>query len=269
MSRLTGGNVIKVALAVVLFPFLAYLLLLIGLRVKNKKVIIEGAVYAGLFSVALAVPEESTLYDLSAVLIVGSLGASIVRSYLLRDLWLHQRRLEPQQVTSTHHHASGQIQQPPPTAAFPARSSAVDDLSSSLAWVTSHAKQNKHRLPSEAYVTILETCHTLDAVIDSQRTQPIEDARFEYELEAMVRQYLPTVLQSYLAIPPIMVDDTQPNGRTPNEELTEQLGLLAGQADALHSSRHRQTSADLTSNGNFLRERFGHHQPGGFDFGIH
>ncbi|WP_460455242.1 hypothetical protein, partial [Arthrobacter monumenti] len=137
-----------------------------------------------------------------------------------------------------------------------------------LAWVTSRAKQNKHRLPADAYVAILETSQTLDAVIDAERRQPSADARFEYELEAIVGEYLPAVLQGYLAIPPSMVENQQPNGKTPDEELAEQLQLLSGQAEALHSNRHSQTSAELSNTGNFLRERFGHHQRDGFDFGI-
>ncbi len=142
------------------------------------------------------------------------------------------------------------------------------DLSPDLVWIASHAKQNKHRLPSGAYVTILETSQTLDAVIDAEIRQPSKDARFEYELSAIIREYLPAVLRGYLAIPPAMVENRQPNGKTANEEFDEQLQLLSRQADTLHSSRHRQTSAELTSTGNFLRERFGHHQKGEFDFGI-
>lgn len=156
--------------------------------------------------------------------------------------------------------------QPYPAATFLAGPS--DDLSTALTWVSSQAKQNKHRLPGDTYVTILETCQMLDSVVDAESRQPSGDARFEYELEAMTREYLPTVLRGFLAIPPSMVDNRQPNGRTPNEELVEQLQLLLGQAEALHSTRHSQSSADLTSTGNFLRERFGHHQQGGFDFGI-
>ena len=75
------------------------------------------------------------------------------------------------------------------------------------------------------------------------------------------------VLKGYLAIPADMVDARQPNGRTPNEELAEQLNLLQSQADALHAARHGASSARLTSSGNFLRERFGHHQKQ-FDFGV-
>lgn len=266
MSRLTPQNVIKVAAVCLLFPFLAFLLLIVGIRAKDRKVTLEGAVYAAVFFLMLAVPQDNALSTVVAFLGLGSMSASVVRSYMLRDLWLPSRGRQPQHV------ASVAPQRPPHLATQPSRAASFaqssDDLSSALAWVTSHAKQNKHRLSAESYVTILETCQALDAVIDAERRQPSADARFEYELEAMVREYLPTVLRGYLAIPPSMVDSRQPNGRTPNEELVEQLDLLSGQAEALHASRHSHTSAKLSSTGNFLRERFGYHQRDGFDFGI-
>ena len=192
---------------------------------------------------------------------------SAVRSYMLRDLWLPRRVRKTQRGDTVQaHSATLPSSQPYPAATSLAGPS--EDLSTALAWVGSQAKQNKHRLPADTYVTILETCQMLDSVIDAESRQPSADARFEYELEAVVREYLPAVLQGFLAIPPSMVDNRQPNGRTPNEELVEQLRLLLGQAETLHSTRHSQTSADLTTTGNFLRERFGHHQQGGFDFGI-
>ena len=112
------------------------------------------------------------------------------------------------------------LQQPPAATSF---ARPADDLSTSLTWVSSLAKQNKHRLPADTYVTILETCQMLDSVIDTESRQPSADAGFEYELEAVVSEYLPAVLQGYLAIPPSMVENRQPNGKTPNEELVEQL----------------------------------------------
>lgn len=267
MSKLTKGSVVKITLAVLFFPFIAFLVLLIGILAKNKKVLLEGAIYAALFIAAFSVPEGSQLYTVASLIGLGSLGISALRSYMLRDLWLNKKVRELQQDAivqpNTPTHSSSR---PSPATAAPA--SSADNLSSALAWVTTHAKQNKHRLATEAYVLLLETCQTLDAVIDAESRQPSGDARFEYELDAIVRQYLPAVLQGYLAIPASMVDDRQPNGRTANQELAEQLQLLSGQADALHSSRHGHTSAELTSTGNFLRERFGHHQRGGFDFGI-
>lgn len=267
MSRLTIGSIVKVALAVLFFPFIAFLLLLIGIAAKNKKVLFEGAGYAALFIVAFSAPEGSPLDTVAPLMGLGSMGISAVRSYMLRDLWLNTKGQKRQHVAIVQPnpltHSSSQ---PAPAAATLTPS--ADNLSSALAWVTSHAKQNKHRLATETYVTLLETCQTLDALIDEESRRPSGDARFEYELDAIVRQYLPAVLQGYLAIPPSLVGDRQPNGRTANEELAEQLQLLSGQADALHSSRHGHTSAELTSTGNFLRERFGHHQRGGFDFGI-
>ncbi|MCM3659410.1 hypothetical protein M3148_00140 [Georgenia satyanarayanai] len=76
------------------------------------------------------------------------------------------------------------------------------------------------------------------------------------------------VLRGYLAIPPNMVETGQPNGRTPNEELAEQLQLLAGQAEALHASRQSRVPAQLTTTGNFLREKYGNLHREAFDFGV-
>lgn len=291
MSRFTGPNIIKLVLAFCCFPLVGYLVLVLGLRAKNKNLIIEGSVYAVLMTVSFMLPSEGDqLSDFAGGLMMLSLVPSAIRAYTLRDLWLPLPTFVPpppafqpgypasQQPFGAPQQSSSAPQQAPVAAlgwqATPAVGAAtnrpgIDDLSSTLAWVISQGKQNKHRIPSSDYVTILETCHTLDAVIDTQRAQGGRDAQFEFELEAMVREYLPTVLRSYLAVPPSMVDESQPNGRTPNQELTEQLELLSGHADALHASRHRQTSADLTSSGNFLREKFGHQKPGGFDFGIH
>lgn len=268
MSRITPGNIVKSILAFLFSAFVAFYVLIIGLTSKNKKLILEGAIYAAVFVIALSLPGGS-----GAFVGFGSMVVSAVRTFMLRDIWLPRRNQNPQHVTV--------IQQPAPTYAYPPTfvppqpapaptpfPAAPDELSTALAWVNAQAKQNKHRLPADTYVTILETCQMLDSAIDTELRQPSSDARFTYELEAMVREYLPSVLRGYLAIPPSMVDNRQPNGRTANEELVEQLALLLGQAEALHSTRHQQSSSDLTTTGNFLRERFGHHQPGGFDFGI-
>lgn len=262
MSRLTPGNIFRVVLAFVFWIFVAFYVLVIGMGAKNKKVILEGGLYAAAFIAAVSLSGASGAFAGFAVM-----GVSAVRSYMLRDLWLPKRVRKSQRGNTVQEHAPT----PPPVQPYPAATSlsgSSNNLSNALTWVGAQAKQNKHRLPADTYVTILETCQMLDSVIDAESRQPSADARFEYELEAVVREYLPAVLQGYLAIPPSMVENRQPNGRTPNEELVQQLRLLLGQAETLHSTRHSQTSADLTTSGNFLRERFGHHQPGGFDFGI-
>ena len=265
MSRFTLGNVLKVAITLLFFPFIPVLVLMIGVRRKNLKVILEGAFYIAGVLLAFSVPPDSALAITTAFLGLGIFAASALRVYMLRDLWLHPRVRGQQPAPQPN--KPGPLAEQPHSAGATA-SLPSEELSGALAWVASLAKQNKNRLSSESYISVLEICQTLDAVIDAEARQHRADARFEYELAAVVREYLPSVLQSYLAIPPAMLDSRQPNGRTPNEELVEQLQILSGQAEALYSARHSHTSAQLTSTGNFLRERYGHHQQGGFDFGV-
>ena len=265
MSRLTLGNIFKVAVAVFFFPFLPLLVLMIGVRRKNVKVILEGALYVGLTLAAVAVA-DATSFLLTAFVILGMIAVSGIRSYHLRDLWLHRRVRGWQRFGMGPFPAAGQPADPQAGAPAPDAAS-TEGLSQALKWSASVARQNRNRLPAEAYAGVLEICRTLDAVIDAEARQPLGDPEFEYELSATVRDYLPSVLRSYLAVPPRMLETEQASGRTPNQELTEQLQLLSGQAETLHSRRHRRSSADLTTTGNFLRERFGHRQ-GGYDFGI-
>lgn len=260
MSRLTLGNVVKVALTVFFLPLLAYLVLLIGSVKKKLWVGLEGTIYAAGFSAAIFVLDFS---GLSVLLGLASMGASGVRAYHLRDLWLPQRRRRWWRPAPAEFRSHVSVPPRPGNEVGPA-----DDLPAALGWVAAHAKQNKRRLPGEAYVSLLETCQVLDSVIDAERRQPSGDARLEYELDAVVREYLPEVLQGYLALPPSMVGTRQPNGRTPDEELVEQLQLLSGQAEALGVSRHSRTTAELTTTGNFLREKFGHRRHGAVDLGI-
>ncbi|KAD3455989.1 hypothetical protein GD627_14855 [Arthrobacter yangruifuii] len=261
MSRLTLGNVFKVTVALLFFPFMPLLILMIGVRRKNFKVILEGALYVALFLAAVSI--TSTL---SAFVGLGVIAVSGMRSYMLRDLWLHRRAPRGAQPYVMAQPSVPAQSAPSSSAPEAPVDPSAQELAQALAWSASLAKQNKARIPTEAYVSILETCQTLDAVIDAEARQPLGDPQFEYELSATVRDYLPSVLRSYLAVPPRMLETRQASGRTPNQELVEQLQLLSGQADTLHASRHRRTSAELTNTGNFLRERFGRGQ--GYDFGI-
>jgi len=264
LSRLSLPNALKVVLVVVFCPFIALLVLLIGIGAKSKKIIIEGAICSLVFFVALGFHS-----DIAAFAGLGTMIFSAVRAYMLRDFWL-PKRSEKATVES-------RLNTPSLTGAAPVQelhpasqsfNSVKNSLTSAVAMISAEAKLNKHRLPGNTYVTILETCQLLDSVVDAETDHPISDARFEYELSAIIKEYIPSVLQGYLAIPPSLVQEQQPNGKTPNQELTEQLGLLQAQAENLHAVRHRRSSDDLTTTGNFLRERFGHHLQNGFDFGI-
>lgn len=250
-------NAFKIALTVIFFPFIAFLLLVVGIGAKNKKLTLEGSLYGLAFILAVA-----SAGSMSMAFGLGAMALSTGRAYWHRDLWLDGpksrkpatpvARMEPRPVPA-------QVTRPPAVA--------ESRLSSEIAWVSAYAKANKHRLPADSYVIILECCDTIDSIIKAETSQPSHNAQFEYELGALAKDYFPMVLKGYLAVPADMVDTRQPNGKTPNEECAEQLRLLQSEADALHSTRHGASSARLTSSGNFLRERFSHHKQE-FDFGI-
>ncbi|WNB84382.1 hypothetical protein [Cellulomonas sp. ATA003] len=257
MSRLTLGNVVKVTTVLLFLPLLAYLVLVIGAVRKNLRATLEGLLYAGAFSTAVFVLD---FWGLPALLALTAMGASGVRSWHLRDLWLPARRRwwkrDPAGTSSVVE---------PARAHGGLAVEGSDHLPSAVAWVRMQAERNRHRLPEDAHRTVLQTCQVLDAVLAAEQREPTADPRFEYELDAMARRYLPAVLKSYLAIAPSRVHERQPNGRTPVEELTEQLRILAAQAAALDASRHRHLTAELSTSGNFLREKYGYHQPDAAD----
>lgn len=258
MSRLTLGNVLKVTAVVVFLPLLAYLVLVIGAVRKNLRATLEGLLYAAAFSVSVFVLD---FWGPPALLALAAMGASGVRSWHLRDLWLPARRRwwkrDPAQTSTVLE---------PVRAEHPTAVEGSEHLPSAVAWVRLHAEQNRHRLPGDTHRTVLQTCQVLETVIEAEQREPTADPRYEYELDAMARRYLPAVLRNYLAIAPGRVQERQPNGRTPDEELTEQLRILSAQADALYASRHRRLTAELSTTGNFLREKYGHRQPEAFDF---
>ncbi|TNC16622.1 hypothetical protein FHE66_14700 [Georgenia sp. 311] len=261
MSRWTLGNVVKVGLAVLFLPLVAYLVLFIGAVKKNLRAVLEGLIYAAGFSVAVF---ELGWGSPGILLGLASMVASGVRAWHLRDLWLPKRRRWWHRFTGEQNAIGPVPDAPPAEAALEGTEGRV----AALTWVGAYATQYRMRLPATAYTTVHETCRTLGSVVEAEAREPSRDARLEYELDAMVRQYVPGVLRGYLAIPPAMVDQRQPNGRTPNEELAEQLGLLAEQARSIKATRDSRIPAQLTTTGNFLREKYGERQQDAYDFGI-
>ncbi|WP_434992177.1 hypothetical protein [Arthrobacter sp. Ld5] len=123
MSRFTAGNVFKALLALLFSVFVAFFVLLIGIGAKNKKVMIEGALYAGVFILAFSLtgPEGSALYNLTALAGLGSMAVAAVRCFMLRDLWLPRKNHRPQrEVVIAQQHAPFQpaYQQAPPAPGY-------------------------------------------------------------------------------------------------------------------------------------------------------
>ncbi|AEE45560.1 hypothetical protein [Cellulomonas fimi] len=253
MTRLTLGNVVKVTAVLVFLPLIAYLVLVIGAVRKHVGAALEGLLYAAGFSVAVFVLDGA--WGPRVLLALAAMGVSAVRAWHRRDLWLPARRrwwkrdLTGSAVVVERNRAQAVV-----------AVEAAQPLPAAVARIRTLAERNRRRLPGDTHRTVLRTCEVLDAVIAAEQREPAGDARFEYELDAVVRQYLPAVLTGYLAIAPSRVQERQPDGRTPDEELTEQLRILAGQADALYASRHRLLTAELSTTGNFLRDKYAHHE---------
>lgn len=270
MSRISAGKALRIVVAVLCIVFLPLVLLKAGIDKRSKKLILEGAVYSIVLFAAFSIPEGSTLYTLAPFVGMGALALAGVRLYALRDSWLGPKiralsRIRTGEAETSYRPTSSQLLVEDVDAPV---ASDTADLFGALTRAMEIAHLNKDRIPTDAAATISQTCRTLEAVVDAETRRPLGDPEFEYELGAIVREYLPAVLSTYLAIPASMVSARQANGRTPNEELLEQLQLLAGQAEILHSRRHRHTSRELTNMGNFLREKFADSQHTGFGFGI-
>lgn len=261
MTRLTLGNAVKVAAVVVFLPLLAYLVLVIGAVRKDVRTALEGILYAGAFSTAVFVLDG--FWGPPALLALTAMGFSGVRAWHLRDLWLPARRRWWKDAAAQ---ATAVVERSRAHRATAGEGPA--QLPAALTGVRMLAERNRRRLPGDTYRTVQQTCQVLGTVVAAEQREPSGDARFEYELDATVRQYLPAVLTNYLAIAPSRVHERQADGRTPEEELTEQLRILAGQADELYASRHRRLTAELSTTGNFLRDKYGHRQPDAFDFRV-
>jgi hypothetical protein len=115
--------------------------------------------------------------------------------------------------------------------------------------------QNAGKLPVEAVVAARRVTDAVREVVDTADERPL-DVHAVLSIKAILTDYLPTTLRSYLALDPALVDAPRPDGRTPRELLVEQINALwAAAADVLAATRARDVDA-LTTQGNFLRTKF-------------
>ena len=145
MSRLTVGNVVKGGFAVLFWPFLAFLVLLIGAVKKNLKVALEGLIYAAGFSVGIFVLD---IIGIGGLLALASMGASGVRAWHLRDVWLPARRRWWHRFAPASSRKPAQVSTaPPPEAAL----EGPEGRAAALGWFSSLTEQSRRQLPADAY----------------------------------------------------------------------------------------------------------------------
>jgi hypothetical protein len=115
--------------------------------------------------------------------------------------------------------------------------------------------RNSGRLPGESVVTARRVTDVLREVIDTSDIRPL-DIYAVISVKAMVQDYLPTTLRSFLALDEAQLTVARPSGRTPIQSLQEQLESLLEAATSLLSAAQAQDADALLSQGSFLRTKF-------------
>ena len=76
-------------------------------------------------------------------------------------------------------------------------------------------------------------------------------------LSSVIRDYLPTSIDTYLALPPAFIDSHRnPEGETPAEELAGQLRMLGRGVDELAAAVYSGDAQRLSVQGRFLESKF-------------
>jgi hypothetical protein len=76
-------------------------------------------------------------------------------------------------------------------------------------------------------------------------------------IKSTATRYLPEMLEKYLALPPAFARfHSLKSGKTPREELLEQLAILDNELKQILEDIHEKKTDDLAAHGRFLRDKF-------------
>ena len=78
----------------------------------------------------------------------------------------------------------------------------------------------------------------------------------EIAVEALLTDYLPTTLRAYMGLNRQIAMKARSDGRTPGDELLDQLALLGGAARELSASVYAHDAEQLATQGRFLGTKF-------------
>jgi hypothetical protein len=115
--------------------------------------------------------------------------------------------------------------------------------------------RNAGRLPVEAVVIARQVTDTVREVIETSTDKAL-DVYAIVQVNGIVDDYLPTTLQAYLNLDPVVTESAGPSGSSPRAALREQLEALRTAAgELLHAARAHDVDL-LFTQGNFLRTKF-------------
>lgn len=116
--------------------------------------------------------------------------------------------------------------------------------------------RNAGRLPVAAVVSARHVTDVVAAILDTLADDVTPDVQAVISVRGIVHDYLPTTLNRYLALDSATTTVPLRDGRTPAEQVTDQLDdLWLAATDVLDAARDHDANALMTQ-GNFLHTKF-------------
>jgi len=152
----------------------------------------------------------------------------------------------------------GRDEEPPAEENAPSVSAAepfADRMQARLSELSWTARRAGARLPVAALPQLGLIEDVLHPLLEHLRAQP-PSVDEEIAVEAMVGDYLPTTMNAYLALNPQFAMQPRPDGRTPGDDLLEQLRTLATAISELATAVYAHDAQQLQVQGRFLSTKF-------------
>lgn len=130
------------------------------------------------------------------------------------------------------------------------------EMADSLTWLVRKVNRAGGRMPEGGVPAVREVEDVLRPLLEYLQQQPATEAEM-IGVRAMVTDYLPTTVDTFLALP-AQFAQTHRNrsGRSPEEEFLQQLELLAEGAGETATAIYAGDAQLLTNQGRFLQNRF-------------
>jgi hypothetical protein len=150
---------------------------------------------------------------------------------------------------------------PPAPAAGPGDESEPDvaaqarELQQELAGIVRQANVDGGRLPAGAVPTVRDIDDVLRPLLTYVETRSASDEEMRH-LTAIIREYLPTALGDFMALPQQYAERPGVTGSTPADDLLRQLQLLDEGANELQDLVYTGDAAQLAIQARFLDAKF-------------
>jgi hypothetical protein len=149
---------------------------------------------------------------------------------------------------------------PAPPAGPPPPPADAATLRAGLTELITRVKAASGRLPAEAVAEIRDIGDRLGQLLDHEDRVGAGAGADTYELitlAAVIRDYLPTSIDAYLALPPdFLASHRNAEGETPAEELSTQLRIMEKGVTELAQAIYSGDAQRLSVQGRFLEAKF-------------